>query len=92
MPHFRIAFALKLTTLLSCLLLIGCCNEPKRVPPVVVPPPVVPKLSSLARQPSQPPICSSTCSAGLAKLQDSLLPSLTSPASPASPASVPTNR
>lgn len=77
-----------LPALLSPMLLAGCWNATAPLA-VAVPPPPLPQE---ARQPASPPLCSPTCSAGLAKLLDSLLQPPTGPGlrvPPAKPATTP---
>ena len=73
-----------LALMLLLMLCAGCASAPQRT--VVVPAPVLP-LPQEARQPPTPGICQPTCSEGLGKLLDNLLPSPTPAASPARPAS-----
>lgn len=69
-------------TLISLVLLLtGCAGAPLALEPV--PAPAIPPLPQSARQPAPAEICTPTCSAGLARLLDSLLPSPTSAAEPA---------
>lgn len=53
-------------------LLIGCASVSP--PSTALACPKVPPLSPLALPPPPPPICVPTCSAGLMRLRDSLLP------------------
>ncbi len=74
--------------LLLCVVLVSACasNSPQHVP-VAVQAAKVPPLPPQARQPTPPAICQPTCSAGLTKLYNELLNSLTPPIEPAPPAS-----
>ena len=72
-----------LIVMLLLLLLAGCASAPLQLP---APAPLIPPLPQEARQPDPPPICQPTCSAGLARLLDSLLQPPTPPASQGSPA------
>ncbi len=76
-----------LTLLALPMLVSACAGVSQPSPPVVVPPPAIPPLPAAARQPTPPPICSPTCSAGLTKLRKELLDMLTKHTSPAEPAS-----
>lgn len=84
-PPFKLALML-----LACVLLLTACAAPQPLPPVVVTPPRVPPLAPEAKQPEPPPICRPTCSGGLVRLLESLLPPPTKPASLELPASGPT--
>lgn len=92
MKHKPLSIARSLMLLLPLMLLQGCASVSQPSPPVVAPPPAIPPLPAVARQPTPPPICSPTCSAGLMKLRTELLNMLTQPASPAEGASAPTTR
>lgn len=83
-PRSAIAPALLLLTVLC----VGCASV---TPPLVLPA-QVPPLPQAARQPPLPPICVPTCSDGLARLLDSLLPPPTSAVPPAAPASAATRQ
>lgn len=84
--------ARSLMPLLLPVLVSACAGVSQPSPPVVVPPPAIPPLPEVARQPTPPPICSPTCSAGLTRLRTELLNMLTSPALPAKDASGPMTR
>lgn len=80
-------------TLLSLTLLLAACANgslPSSTPPVaqrqILP------LPPSARQPTTPPECLPTCSAGASREFDSWLTSPTSAAAPGQPASAPTTR
>ena len=81
-----------LTLLALPMLVSACASVSQPSPPVVVPAPAIPPLPAVARQPTPPPICSPTCSAGLMRLRTELLNTLTPPASPAGGASERTTR
>lgn len=72
--------ALQLLTLLVLgTLLTACSVVPKSLPPSapiqpVIQPPQTPALPAEARQPKTPELCSPTCSEGLRKRLQSLLP------------------
>lgn len=81
------------TSLLLATLASGCASSSPSSPPAVVLPPVpveIPPLPPQAQQPSPPPICSPSCSAGLMRLRTTLLDSLTEHLRQAPPASAPT--
>lgn len=75
------------TLLLALPLLSACSSVPVRLPPE--PPLRPPPLLKAARQPTPPPDCLPTCSAGASRSLDSWLTSPTAPASPGRPASAP---
>lgn len=83
MKHKPLSIARSLMPLLLPMLVSACAGVSQPSPPVVVPPPAIPPLPAVARQPTPPPICSPTCSAGLTKLRTELLNMLTQPALPA---------
>ncbi len=87
MKHKPIAIARGLMLLALPMLVSACAGVSQPSPPVVVPPPAIPPLPTEARQPTPPPICSPTCSAGLMRLRTELLDTLTRLTSPAEPAS-----
>lgn len=92
MKHKPLSIARSLMLLLLPMLVSACAGVSQPSPPVVAPPPAIPPLPAVARQPTPPPICSPTCSAGLTKLRTELLNMLTQPVSPAGGASGPTTR
>ncbi len=65
--------------MLPLMLAAGCAHKSTVLPPLVEPP-AIPALPQAARQPTPPPICSPTCSAGLTRLRKELLDMLTKPA------------
>ena len=74
MPKPRSALQL-LTLLVPAVLLTACSAVPKSLPPSApIQPATVPTLPSEARQPQTPEWCSPTCSEGLRKRLQSLLP------------------
>lgn len=82
----------RLAPMLSMLLLLlsACAGDSPLLQPIpAVAIPLIPPLPPAARQPPTPPECSPSCSAGLTRLRESLLGSLTSAGSPAAPASGP---
>ena len=83
MKHKPLSIARSLMPLLLPMLVSACAGVSQPSPPVVVPPPAIPPLPAVARQPTPPPICSPTCSAGLTRLRTELLNMLTQPALPA---------
>jgi hypothetical protein len=65
----------RLTLPLLAVLLTACSAVPKSsLPSAPIPPATVPPLPSEARQPKTPELCSPTCSEGLRKRLESLLP------------------
>jgi hypothetical protein len=77
--------ALMLCALLACM--AGCASNSTPIAQQSVEPARIPPLPPEARQPSKPSICLPTCSAGVARMQESWLSSLTLPTVPAPPAS-----
>ena len=75
------AVAVGVLMLAPLLMLASACahKSPPSPPPAVVPPPAIPALPHQARQPTPPPICLPTCSAGLTRLRMELLDMLTKP-------------
>ena len=74
MPKPRSALQL-LTLLVPAVLLTACSAVPKSLPPSApIPSATVPPLPLEARQPKTPELCSPTCSEGLRKRLESLLP------------------
>lgn len=92
MKRKPLLIARSLMPLLLPMLVSACAGVSQPLPPVVVPPPAIPPLPEVARQPTPPPICSPTCSAGLMRLRTELLNMLTQPTSPAEDASERTTR
>lgn len=62
------------------LLLASCGHTPQALPPV--PAPAIPPLPSTAQQPEVPEWCLPTCSEGLRRMLESLLPKPTSEGPP----------
>ena len=79
-----------LMLLLMLTLAAGCAQNSQQLVPVPAPPQKIPPLSTEARQPDPPSICSTTCSEGLMKLRIQLLNLLTDPTSQAPLAKDPT--
>lgn len=80
--------------LLPMLLATGCASKsPNSWPqPKPVQRPALPEQARQVPVNQMPSICSPSCTAGLTKLREQSLQSLTTPASVASPASAPTTR
>lgn len=71
---------LRLLMLLSLTLLAtGCASKPESWQPPPVAPPSIPALPNEAKQPTAPPWCSPSCSAGLTRERESSLNTLTQP-------------
>jgi hypothetical protein len=75
----RTESALRLLTLLVPALLLTACSavlkpSPPNAPTPSVTPPRIPDLPPEARQPKTPALCSPSCSDGLRKRLESLLP------------------